>query len=178
VRPEAGTDVAVSADGVGELDEPPVLLGDLEVRQLPWWPSVDDGAWLDRRAGRGTRRCHPLPKVLTSMPGVGFRTAATMVSELLGKHFATAAHLASYAGLAPVTHRSGTSIRGEHQSRLGNKRLKPTLYLSVFSALKDPLSRAYYDRKRAERTSHQQTLPPSPDAAATCCRDAPRQRTV
>lgn len=101
---------------------------------------------------------HPLSTVLTSMPGVGFRTAATIVSQVSGKHFATAAHLAAYAGLAPVTRRSGTSIRGEHQSRRGNKRLKRTLYLSAFSALKDPLSRAYYDRKRAERKSHQQAL--------------------
>ena len=36
----------------------------------------------------------------------------------------TGAHLASYAGLAPVTTRSGSSIRGEHVSHSGNKQLK------------------------------------------------------
>ena len=34
----AGTDVAVAADGVGELDEPAVLLGDLKADQSPRWP--------------------------------------------------------------------------------------------------------------------------------------------
>ena len=101
---------------------------------------------------------HPLSKVLTSMPGIGFRTAAVILVEVGGKDFATAGHLAAYAGLAPVTRRSGTSIRGEQQSRRGNKRLKRTLYLSAFSALKDPPSQTYYDRKRSERKSHKQAL--------------------
>lgn len=101
---------------------------------------------------------HPLSPVLTSMPGIGFRTAARILAEVSGRHFATSAHLAAYAGLAPVTRRSGSSIRGEHQSRRGNRRLKRVLYLSAFSALRDPLARAYYDRKRHERKTHQQAL--------------------
>ncbi len=59
---------------------------------------------------------HPLHPVLTSMPGVGVRTAARLLTEVAGKHFPTAGHLASYAGLAPVTRRSGSSIRGEPPS--------------------------------------------------------------
>jgi transposase len=101
---------------------------------------------------------HPLHQVLTSLPAVGVRTAARILTEVVGKDFASAAHLASYAGLAPVTWRSGTSIRGDHASRKGNKVLKRTLYLSAFAALKDPLSRAYYDRKRAEGKRHNQAL--------------------
>jgi transposase len=101
---------------------------------------------------------HPISVILASMPGVGFRTAARIITETSGRHFPTAAHLAAYAGLAPVSRRSGTSIRGEHQSRGGNKRLKRVLYLSAFSALRDPVSRRYYDRKRAERKSHKQSL--------------------
>ena len=75
---------------------------------------------------------HPLCRVLTSMPGTGFRTAARIVIETSGRHFASAGHLAAYAGVAPVTRRSGTSIRGEHTSRRGNRRLKRALYLSTF----------------------------------------------
>lgn len=101
---------------------------------------------------------HPLSAVLTSMPGVGFRTAAGILTEVTGKHFPSAAHLAAYAGLAPVSRRSGISIRGEQESRRGNKRLKRVLYLSAFSSLRDPVSRTYYDRKRAERKSHKQAL--------------------
>ena len=101
---------------------------------------------------------HPFQPVLTSMPGVGVRTAARLLTEVSGKDFATAGHLAAYAGLAPVTRRSGSSIRGEHPSRRGNKILKRTLFLSAFAALRDPVSRAYYDRKIAQGKRHNQAL--------------------
>ena len=74
---------------------------------------------------------HPLHPVLISMPGVGIRTAARLLTEVSGKDFASAGHLAAYAGLAPVTRRSGSSIRGEHPSRRGNKILKRALFLSA-----------------------------------------------
>jgi transposase len=95
---------------------------------------------------------HPLAAVLTSMPGVGVRTAARILLEVGdASSFPTAGHLAAYAGLAPVTRRSGISIRGEHPPRSGNKQLKRVLFLSAFAALRsDPVSRAYYDRKRGE----------------------------
>jgi transposase len=101
---------------------------------------------------------HPLHQVLMSLPAVGIRTAARILTEVAGKDFPTAGHLASYAGLTPVTWRSGSSIRGDRASRRGNKVLKRTFYLSAFAALKDPLSRAYYDRKRAEGKRHNQAL--------------------
>ncbi|MGP9708586.1 IS110 family transposase [Brachybacterium sp. AOP42-C2-15] len=101
---------------------------------------------------------HPLHDLLTSMPAVGVRTAARIITEVTGKQFETAGHLASYAGLTPVTWRSGTSIRGDHPSRRGNKVLKRALFLSAFAALRDPVSRAYYDRKRAEKKRHNQAL--------------------
>ena len=92
---------------------------------------------------------HPLYQVLTSMPGIGVRTAAVFLAETLGKTFDTGAQLASYAGLAPVTRRSGSSIRGEHVSHGGNKRLKRAMFPSAFASLRsDPVSRAYYQRKR------------------------------
>ncbi len=101
---------------------------------------------------------HPLHPVLTSMPGVGVRTAARLLTEIVGKHFPTAGHLAAYAGLAPVTRRSGTSIRGESPSRRGNKVLKRVMFLSAFAALRDPESRAYYDRKIAQGKRHNQAI--------------------
>ncbi|CSF32005.1 transposase [Shigella sonnei] len=101
---------------------------------------------------------HPLYPVLTSMPGVGVRTAARLLTEVACRAFASAAHLAAYAGLAPVTRRSGSSIRGEHPSRRGNKALKRALFLSAFAALRDPLSRAYYTRKMSQGKRHNQAL--------------------
>lgn len=48
------------------------------------------------------------------MPDIGVRAGARILLEDGdGSVFASAAHLAAYAGIAPVTHRSGTSIRGE-----------------------------------------------------------------
>jgi transposase len=94
---------------------------------------------------------HPLAGVLTSMPGVGFRTTLkilTIVGD--GSAFPTAGHLAAYAGLAPVTRRSGTSIKGETRSHRGNHALKRALFLPAFASLGDPTSRAYHDRKRAQ----------------------------
>ncbi len=102
---------------------------------------------------------HPLSQLLMSMPGVGIRTTARLLLDIGdGSAFATAGHLAAYAGLAPVTRRSGSSIRGEHPSRGGNKHLKRALFLSAFAALHDPDSRAYYDRKRAAGKKHNAAL--------------------
>lgn len=49
---------------------------------------------------------HPLSKILTSMPGIGTRTGARILIDVGdASAFPTAAHLASYAGLAPATPR-------------------------------------------------------------------------
>lgn len=98
----------------------------------------------------------PLLQVLTSMPGVGVKTA-TQILLAAGDFsaFRTPGHLAAYAGIAPVTRRSGTSIRGEFPARAGNKRLKNALFHSAWVAsCHDPVSRDYYERKRAEGKRH------------------------
>lgn len=112
---------------------------------------------------------HPLTQVLTSMPGVGVRTAARILTEVVGKNFKDAAHLASYAGVAPVTRRSGSSMRGESPSRRGNKTLK--------RACSSPRSRrstpapphgltTTANAHRANATTKPSSL--WPDAAPTC----------
>ena len=71
----------------------------------------------------------------------------------------TGAHLVSYPGLAPVTRRSGSSIRGEHVTHAGNKRLTRAVFLSAFASLRsDPVSRAYYQRKRDQAKRHNQAV--------------------
>ncbi|WP_171042495.1 IS110 family transposase [Sinomonas gamaensis] len=98
----------------------------------------------------------PLREVLISMPGVGTKTATTILLAIGdASAFPTAAHLAAYAGIAPVTRRSGKSIRGEHPARSGNKQLKNALFRSAWVASNcDPDSAAYYQRKRAEGKKH------------------------
>ena len=64
----------------------------------------------------------------------GSRPQPSLLAETLGRTFDTGAQLASYAGLAPVTRRSGSSIRGEHVSHSSNKRLKRAMFLSAFAS--------------------------------------------
>src|SRR5690606_18686924 len=71
-----------------------------------------------------------------------------------GTRFANGSKLASYAGLAPVTRQSGTSIRGESQSRRGNHRLKNAMVLAAFASLRSTDSKAVYDRTGAEGKQH------------------------
>lgn len=98
---------------------------------------------------------HPQAPVLLSIPGIGARTGARILTEIGDvTRFPTAGHLAAYAGLAPVTKQSGRSINGEHKSRRGNHRLKNALWLSAFCSLHHPPARDYYARKRSEGKKH------------------------
>ena len=103
---------------------------------------------------------HPLYEVLTSMPGIRGPGRRRLPGRDPGQGPpGTGAQLASYAGLAPVTRRSGSSIRGEHVSHGGNKRLKRAMFLSAFASLRsDPVSRAYYQRKRDQGKCHNQAV--------------------
>lgn len=92
-------------------------------------------------------------------PTLRKKTAATIIVEISGKHFASAAALASYARLTPNTRQSGRSIRSETVSHGGNKRLKRALYLSAFSVIcTDSESARYYQRKRAQGKRHNQAI--------------------
>jgi len=102
---------------------------------------------------------HPFGEILASLPGIGPRTGARILAEIGdGSDFASGAKLASYAGLAPVTRQSGTSLNGESRSRRGNHRLKNAMFLAAFASLRDPASKAFYDRKRAEGKRHNAAL--------------------
>ena len=102
---------------------------------------------------------HPFGQLLQTLPGIGPRTGARILAEIGdGSRFADASKLASYAGLAPVTRQSGTSIRGESKSRRGNHRLKNAMFLAAFASLRSPESKAFYDRKRAEGKKHNAAL--------------------
>jgi transposase len=67
----------------------------------------------------------PSGELLASMPGIGPRTGARILAEIGdGSAFTNGSKLAAYAGLAPVTRQSGTTLNGETRSRHGNHRLK------------------------------------------------------
>jgi transposase len=108
---------------------------------------------LDRLANRRDRLAreierlfasHPQAPVLLSIPGIGVRTGARILTEIGDiNRFPTAGHLAAYAGLAPVTRQSGRSLNGETRSRRGNHRLKNAMWLSAFCSLHHHRSRDY-----------------------------------
>ncbi len=98
---------------------------------------------------------HPLAPILISLPGIGTRLGARILTEIGDiTRFPTAGHLAAYAGIAPVTRQSGTSLRSETRSRRGNHRLKNAFFLAAFCSLNHPPSRDYYNRKRAAGKRH------------------------
>ena len=102
---------------------------------------------------------HPFGQLLITMSGIGPRTGARILAEIGdGSRFANGAKLAAYAGLAPVTRQSGSSLRSETKSRRGNHRLKNAMFLAAFASLRDPASKAFYDRKRAEGKKHNAAL--------------------
>lgn len=98
------------------------------------------------------------------------RTAARILLEIGdASRFKSSGHLAAYASIAPVTHLSGCSIKGEHPARTGNRKLKRAFFLAAFAALSDPTSRADYQRKRNEGKKHNAALICLADDAATSC---------
>ena len=81
----------------------------------------------------------PSAELLASMPGIGPRTGARILAEVGdGSTFATGSKLAAYAGLAPVTRQSGTSLNAETRSRRGNHRLKNAMFPAAFASLARP----------------------------------------
>ena len=102
---------------------------------------------------------HPDAALIRSLPGMG----ATLTAEFLAQagdltRFATADQLASAAGLAPVLQQSG-KMRYLRRATAGSKTLKFVFYQSAFCAIqRDPASKAFYARKRAEGKRHHQAL--------------------
>ena len=88
-------------------------------------------------------------QLLQSIPGVGAITAAWL---LVATHNFTSCdtpeQLVAYAGLAPYTHQSGTSVhRRSTIGHAGHARLRRALYLASLSATRyNPVIKRFYDR--------------------------------
>ncbi|MDP9478975.1 MAG: IS110 family transposase [Actinomycetota bacterium] len=104
---------------------------------------------------------HPLAEVLLSLPGMGRVLGAEFLAAVGDPRdaFASAGHLAAYAGLVPAARDSGKRVGNNRRMRGGNKLLKKVLYQSAFSSLRHhQTSRAFYDRKRREGKKHRQAV--------------------
>ncbi len=99
--------------------------------------------------------------LLVSVPGIGKVTAAFLIcctNNFSGK--ITGKQLASYAGVVPFEHCSGTSIKKQPRVHfMANKELKSILTMGALSAIQVyPECREYYHRKMLEKKKHNLVL--------------------
>jgi len=100
-------------------------------------------------------------ELLITIPGFGRRLAADFLAAAGADLtvFETPDRLASFAGLAPVPRDSGKVSGNHHRPRRYDRLLLNACFQAAFIAARTcPVSRAFYERKRAEGKSHKQAL--------------------
>ncbi|MFF7859459.1 IS110 family transposase [Streptomyces sp. NPDC007904] len=106
-------------------------------------------------------REHELADVIQSMPGIGVILGAEFLVAVGGSldAFPTADRLAAFAGVAPAPRDSGQVSGNDHRPTRYHRRLQRVFYISALvSVQRDPNSRKFYDRKRAEGKRHVQAV--------------------
>jgi transposase len=90
-------------------------------------------------------------RLLTSIPGLGLITAATLVASLPIERLPGPPQVTAYAGLCPRERSSGSSVRGRSRTGpLGPAHLRKALYMPALVAMRaNPSLRAFADRLRA-----------------------------
>jgi transposase len=89
--------------------------------------------------------------LLTSIPGIGEKTAGSILSEIPNlDRFQSAKAVAAFAGLSPER-RSGTSVHGRPRlCKTGNARIRKALYMPAIVALRfNPTLRMFAERPLA-----------------------------
>nr|WP_233697477.1 IS110 family transposase [Paenibacillus profundus] len=105
----------------------------------------------------------PEVELLKSIPGVGDKLAATIVSEIGdAQQFDDPKQLVAFAGLDPGVHSSGQFVATSNRiTKRGSKRLRRALYLAVQCGLRrgtNPKLKGYYDKKRQEGKPYKVTV--------------------
>lgn len=98
--------------------------------------------------------------LLLSVPGIGHLTAVyiicctnNFIARITGKQ------LASYAGVAPFTNTSGTSIKGRNKvHKMANKDLKKLLHMGAISAITYCREFKDYYEKKVKEGKHEQSV--------------------
>jgi transposase len=106
-------------------------------------------------------REHELAEVITSLPGIGPIFGAEFLAAVGGSldAFPTADRLAAFAGVSPAPKDSGKVSGNLHRPTRYHRRLQRVFYQSSLQSIqRDPNSRAFYDRKRAEGKRHSQAV--------------------
>ena len=128
----------------GALDQLDAVIADLDSRIATLEEELArvlrDGAWAESAA------------LLSTITGIGLVTSAwLLVATLNFTACASAEGAAAYAGLVPLAHESGSSVRGRAAiGQGGHARLRTALYLATLTAARfNPVIRAQYQRLRA-----------------------------
>ncbi|WP_327321696.1 IS110 family transposase [Streptomyces sp. NBC_01210] len=109
----------------------------------------------------GRFREHQHAEMITSLPGIGTLLGAEFIALTGGNMdaFGSADRLAGVAGLAPVPRDSGNVKGNLRRPRRYSRRLLRMCYLAAqVAAYHCPVSKAFYQRKRAEGKNHKQAI--------------------
>lgn len=99
--------------------------------------------------------------LLTTIPGVGWRTACYLLAELGDiSRFANPRKLVAFAGLTPAQFASGTSvIKRSRITKLGSSHLRKLLYMPSLSAIRwNPVIKEFFERLVAHGKSRKAAL--------------------
>lgn len=120
-------------------------------------------------------REHAIASKLLEMPGVGVITAAVLVGELLPvARNNDEPSSATYAGVTPLSRKSGKSLNSSVLCRGSNKAILNVMFMSATASLEQSaLDRAYYDKKRTTYAGH-----PKPHTAATLALARQRHKVI
>ena len=132
---------------------------------------------VDQVYGKIARRVerHPVGKRLLEMHGNGPVITGVLVSELLPvARTATEPQCATYAGVTPLSRKSGKSLNNDRLTQGVNKRVLHALYTSSVVSIKNSaVDRAYYQKKLRDYAGH-----PKPHVAAFIALSRQRHKVV
>ena len=115
-------------------------------------------AALDQLIEPLTHECESARRLRT-IPGFGPTCSGELAGEIGAiERFGSEASLALYLGMAVLDHSSGTHM-GSKRPRQVNTRAKAAMMIAVARHMEQvPISRAYYDKKRAQGKAHNQAV--------------------
>ena len=118
---------------------------------------------------------HPVGQKLLEMHGNGPVIAGVLVSELLPvAHTSTEPKCATYAGVTPLSRKTGKSLDKDRLTQGVNKRVLHALYTASVVAIKNSaVDRAYYHKKLRDYAGH-----PKPHVAAFIALSRQRHKLI
>jgi transposase len=73
--------------------------------------------------------------LLQTIPGIGEKTSTMLLGEVEFERFHSARDIAAYAGVTPKQRKSGTSLNFTRLSKMGNTRLRKSLFFPAIVAV-------------------------------------------